>query len=86
MPPYYKVAYALWGKTADFDSDGDSDAPDSTSWRELTVTLRSDFKERLDIDPVNENRDLLKIESTSLELLDRACVYLESVRAVKIQS
>jgi len=85
MPPYYEVAYAIWGNDADFDTDGDSDTPESTSWRELTVTLRPDYKERLDIDPFEDNMQKLNIKATSQDVLERACAFLQSVGAIKIE-
>ena len=55
-PPYYEVAYHLWGKDCTFDSDGDSYDPESLEWTELTVALRDEkgrtnSNKRVDIDP-----------------------------------
>ena len=85
MPPFYEVAYALWGKGIDFDSDGDSADPESTTWRELTVILRPNYEERVDIDPLQDDANKLKIQATSSDLLDRTCNYLHSVGAIKIE-
>ena len=86
MPPYYEVAYALWGRGVDFDSDGDSNNPESTAWREFAVIRRPENQERVDIDPLPNDVDTLNIRASSPDLLDRACAYLVSVGAVKIKA
>ena len=82
LPPYYCIAYALWGEGVDFDSDGDSNDPESTTWRELTIILRPDYKERLDIDPLKDDRNLLVMKATSNELLVSAYNFLRSRNSV----
>jgi len=82
MPPYYRIAFAVWGEGADFDSDGDSSDPDSTKWRELTISLRPDYRERLDIDPQEHDEDLLVMKATSHELLVSAYNFLLSQNSV----
>lgn len=39
LPPYYEMAYSLWDKGADFDSDGNSYDPESTSWTKDWLSL-----------------------------------------------
>lgn len=76
-PPYYELAQALWGDK-DFDSDGDSSSPDATNWTELTVSLRPDETERIDIDPVSEAGPLvLCIRSENAQLVTRAGDFLK---------
>lgn len=82
MPPFYRIADALWGEGADIDSDGDSDTPESTDWRELTLILRPSDELRIDIDPVREDRDLVEITSESPELLSQTLAYLEECGSV----
>jgi hypothetical protein len=85
MPPYWQVADAVWGKGAEIDSDGDSATPDDTNWRELTLVLRSDRDQRLDIDPLETDRDTVELSATSSELLKRLLGYLRdegSLRAI----
>ncbi len=70
MPPFVELAYAVWGHGADFDSDGDSVRPDSTSWTELTLILRPGHNERVDIDPCEDDDTTLRIRATSHQLLE----------------
>lgn len=76
LPPFSEVAYAIWGDDVDFDSDGDSINPDSTTWRELSIILRPDYEERLDIDPISDDKDTIKIVATSQQVLDAAYKFL----------
>lgn len=78
MPPYRLVAEAIWGIGVDFDSDGDSAYPDAADWRELTVSLRPDSIERLDIDPLDGDREKILLKATSQPILDRAIAFLEA--------
>ena len=82
MPPFYEVAEAIWGRGVDIDSDGDSSHPEDTNWRELTVTLRPDCDQRLDIDPTEKDRDIVFLRATSHEILERALDFLEGVGAL----
>ena len=82
MPPYYEVAYALWGEGVDFDSDGDSSTPEATDWRELTVILRADVGQRVDIDPTDRDQDIVKIVATSSQLLEQTCEFLKAAGAL----
>lgn len=85
MPPYYEVAEAIWGPKPSIDSDGDSEVPESTKWRELTLTLRPAYVERLDIDPLEHNNDELYIRATSKEILDRATSFLLNHRSIQLK-
>lgn len=82
MPPFYEIAEAIWGGGVDIDSDGDSSHPEDTTWRELTVILRSDCDQRLDIDPTEKDRDIVILRATSQEILEQALDFLEGVGAL----
>ena len=83
MPPFYKISIYLWGKNADFDSDGDSYEPESTTWRELTLIKRPEYHQRIDIDPINSDRTILKIIASSEELLEETFIFLHSHGSVE---
>jgi hypothetical protein len=71
----------LWGKGVDIDSDGNSQYPESTNWNELTLILRSDISQRVDIDPIEDGK--LKIKSEDHDLLVKVSSYLRDCEAVK---
>ena len=77
-PPYARVADHLWGPGADFDSDGNSSAPNDTNWTELTVQARPDPDDlnRVDVDPVSESPLVLKVVSSSAALAERVAGFL----------
>jgi hypothetical protein len=77
MPPYYDIAEYIWGKDVNIDSDGDSYSPDSTDWTELTLILRSDTSQRVDIDPSPSDSDLLVLEASYQHLTDKAVTFLK---------
>ncbi|GHA21856.1 hypothetical protein GCM10008090_34720 [Arenicella chitinivorans] len=81
MPPFYDIAEFLWGKGVDIDSDGNSDHPSSTTWSELTIILRSDLSQRVDIDPAEDGS--LKVSSQNGELLSRVISYLRNCGSIK---
>ncbi len=83
MPLFVKVAEALWGVGVDYDSDGDSSFPEDTNWRELTVILRPDYDERVDIDPDGDDRNSIILRSDSQVLLTRTLNFLVSCGAVR---
>src|SRR6187402_1243414 len=85
-PPYWTVAEHLWGEGCDFDSDGDSSPPDSQSWTELTVILRSDTTQRVDIDPLSKEPLVLVIRSEQAELASKAAEYLSATTGGVIAS
>lgn len=75
-PPYQEVGQQLWGD-GDFDSDGDSSAPGATDWTELTISLRPECVERIDIDPVSTpGRLVLCVSSESEDLVRRTGEFL----------
>lgn len=76
MPPFDEVAYAIWGKDINFDSDGDSDTAGSHGWRELTVSLRPGNIERLDIDPTDRDRNVIQLIATHEHVLRNAVDFL----------
>ena len=83
LPPFGEVAEALWGANCDVDADGDSDIPESTTWRELTLILRPAYLERIDIDPTDYDRDTIKICATSEQLLSKTVSFLSSHGSIR---
>lgn len=83
MPPFYKIPIHLWGVEVDFDSDGDSYTPESTNWRELTLIKRPNYDQRIDIDPVDQEENILKITASSKKLLEDAFLFLYSLGSVE---
>lgn len=81
MPPYYDIAEFLWGKGVDIDSDGNSEHPNSVVWNELTLILRSDDSQRVDIDPAEDG--YINIGSEDKKLLDSVVSYLQSYGTIK---
>lgn len=81
LPAYYKIAQALWGKAADFDSDGNSSNPESISWNELTLILRSDESQRIEIDPIKGKNKLL-LKTTSKVLKEGVINYLRGYGSI----
>ena len=69
------------GKDADIDSDGNSDHPSSTDWNELTLVLRSDESQRVDIDPTGDNH--LSISSENSEILRKVVSFLCNYGTIK---
>jgi hypothetical protein len=63
-PPFAEVAKELWGSASD------------TRWTELTVILRPTCAERVDIDPVSDDPLVLKVESMSEDLAERAARFI----------
>ena len=81
MPPFYDIAEFLWGKGVDIDSDGNAEHSRSTTWSELTIILRSDLSQRVDIDPAENG--YLKVSSHNGELLSIVISYLRSCGSIK---
>lgn len=77
MPPFPDIAVVLWGSDADYDSDGDATAPESTTWQELTLQLRPLYQARIDIDPCDGNDEMLILRASSPELLESVFAFLE---------
>jgi len=83
MPPYCELAYYLWGSETDFDSDGDSETPQSIEWRELTLIRRPGYDQRIDIDPDPASKDRLIIRGSTKELAERAIDFLRNKGAIE---
>lgn len=76
-PPFRAVAERLWGRDCDFDSDGNSSTADARDWTELSIALRPECVERVDVEPVSGYpRLVLRIMSDRKELARRAAKFL----------
>ena len=75
-PPCHEVAVHLWGEEADYDSDGNSETPDSQSWTELTIEKRPQEGLRVDVDPISLNPLVLKVISEHEELAESVAQFL----------
>jgi hypothetical protein len=77
-PFFGDVAYHLWGKDCDFDSDGNDDSPEPDGWTELTVTLRPGYQQRVDIDPLDDlSPRVFVIRSAHRGLAKKAALFLQ---------
>jgi hypothetical protein len=73
------VAEHLWGPGCDYDSDGYDDQALRDGWTELTLALRPDCEQRVDIDPFDDREPLvLVICSEHEELARKAAFFLRS--------
>ncbi len=81
MPPYYKIADYLWGSDANIDSDGNSESPESTEWDELTLMLRDDTEQRIDIDPIEGDGKHLLLRASNEQLQSKVVSYLKECGA-----
>jgi hypothetical protein len=73
------VAEYLWGPGCNYDSDGNDDQAPPDGWTELTVSLRPDREQRVDIDPLDDREPLiLVIRSDNEELARKAAIFLQS--------
>ena len=78
-PFFGEVAEHLWGPGCDYDSDGNADPPFSDGWTELTVALRPECEERVDIDPLDDREPLVLVIHSEHEALARkAAIFLRS--------
>jgi len=78
-PFFGDVAEHLWGSDCDYDSDGNDDQAPPDGWTELTVALRPECEQRVDIDPLNGLEPLvLVIRSGHEELARKAALFLQS--------
>lgn len=75
-PPFLTLAEHLWGPGCNIDSDGDSRSPADTMWTEFTAILRPDREIRVDIDPVSLQPLVLCIRASSMELAEKAALFL----------
>ena len=78
-PPFGQVADHLWDVGCDVDSDGNSRSPDDREWTELTVILRSDTEQRVDVDPISNDPLVLRVHSSNQLLCYRAAEFIASV-------
>jgi hypothetical protein len=76
-PSFSEVAEDLWGGGVEFDSDGNSTAPDDAHWTELIIQRRQPPLERVDIDPVSDSPLVLRIVASSDLLAQRAAEFLK---------
>ena len=77
-PPSAFVVRHLWGGECDIDSDGNEDQLLVGGWTELTVALRPECKERVDVDPIDDSEPLvLVIRSESSDLAKRTALFLQ---------
>src|SRR5215475_1854413 len=73
------VAEDLWGPGCNIDSDGNDDQAPLDGWTELTVALRPECEQRVDIDPLDGREPLvLVIRSEHEELARKAALFLQS--------
>lgn len=76
-PAFTNVAVHIWGEGCEVDTDGNATAVDDSSWTELTLTLRPAYRERIDIDPLDDLQPIvLVIRSENDELANRAALFL----------
>ena len=75
-PPFQLVAAFLWGRRWDYDSDGDSETPDSTAWTELTLVNRKPPYERVDVDPADEMPSEVAVTSRDPATAARVAYFL----------
>ncbi|QPB83498.1 hypothetical protein CWC22_011065 [Pseudoalteromonas rubra] len=83
MPAYYKIADDIWGEDADIDSDGNSETAESTDWSELTIILRSDQDQRIDIDTIPGKEHFLLLCASSKELSESVMQFLRDQGSIK---
>jgi hypothetical protein len=78
-PFFGDVAYHLWGAGCDCDTDGDAYDSLTDSWTELTVSLRPDCEQQVDIDPLDDLQPLVLVIRSKHESLAReAAIFLQS--------
>lgn len=78
LPPFYLIPEYLWGKNSDYDSDGDSQNIESTDWSELTIILRSDLEQRIDIDPMDNSNKKFIVKSDQEGLIEKVIYFLQN--------
>jgi hypothetical protein len=77
-PPFIRIAEYLWGTGCDVDSDGNSRTPDDREWTELSLVLRADVGQRIDIDPVSVEPLVLLVRSPQESLSMRVAEFIAS--------
>ena len=83
LPPYFQIADRLWGEDVDIYSDGNSISPESTCWDELTLILRSDETQRIDIDPADGEENTLILRASTRELAMSVVSFLRQQGSIK---
>lgn len=83
MPKYYAIAEHLWGVDADIDSDGNSYNSESSDWTELTLILRDDETQRVDIDPHEQLHNTLVLSTTNKALEVSVVAFLRKLRTIE---
>jgi hypothetical protein len=84
-PPYFQVAEHLWGIGCNIDSDGDSVTPEDRQWTELTVCLRSNPGQRVDIDPISNDPLILVVRSSDQSLCRQTAEFIASASGGEVQ-
>ena len=84
-PPYFQVAEHLWGIDCNIDSDGNSVTPEDRQWTELTVCLRSNPEQRVDIDPLSYDPLILVVRSSDQTLCRQTAEFITSVSGGEIR-
>jgi hypothetical protein len=83
FPPCFYISDFLWGKQADIDSDGNSNTPESIDWTELTLQLRDETEERIDIDAIEGKVGLFQLKASSEALARKTVDFLKNYGAIK---
>ena len=84
-PPFFQVAEHLWGVGCNIDSDGNSDTPDDRQWTELTVILRSDPVQRVNINPISNDPLILSVRSSHQSLCQMAAEFIVAVSGGEVR-
>lgn len=84
-PPFFQVAEHLWGAGCIIDSDGNSKTPDDLQWTELTLILRGNPKQRVDIDPISDVPLILAVRSSHQSLCRMAVEFIVAVSGGEVR-
>jgi len=85
-PFFGDLARHLWGRDCDFDSDGNDDRPPPGGWTELTVALRPDGTQRVDVDPLDGEQPLvLVVRSEQAALAQAAASFLQAQTGAELR-
>lgn len=75
-PACWRIAEHLWGENCNVDSDGDSRSQDDEKWTELTLLLRGQSDQRVDVDPVADEPSFLEVRSTNRALAEKVAAFI----------
>lgn len=75
-PDYRRIKSFLWNDLQNVNSDGNSHNPASREWTELTLANRESPYERVDINPVQKEPLILKVESIRCDIAARTAYLL----------